>query len=446
MTAPAHDGPGFHTTRAGDWITFAPHYHHPEGTNDMRKLLLAAIAALTISSATSISCKANNSSDEHLQCCPGSSGHWSLPGCCYNGCYVNGSQGAGSHVVEEDQCEPYLDTDYATEGGVGGDTATLTLSSGPDTNADSGGECMPDEGLYACHGWVAGVYRRKTNPDSMTILGFSDPTRVNAECYGGGNSIQIPLMYQEEGENDYLLAECRDKCKELLADGQWTWTDFPNPDGSIWEPYKIVCVSEPDGNNGAIPEGLEGTHDGLNPVTGASELCAWVGKTGDPLDHDPIQVVYLGPPEDDQCAPAPVCTGWQPSTSISHSLSGTTHTVTIDDAFLYDLLHDDGWRTALACDDGSFQQIFNGSGVESWKMVNLTSGDLWYALGFRTGDYDLKVKKTVGGTYQSLNSYPSMAAAFDLLYPQETAITVQFKRPCVGTCFPTTHTTNITIN
>lgn len=422
----------------------------------MRKLLLAAIAALSFAATTSTSCKTNTGDageEERFKCCGNfPSLNFTLEECCERGCW-DGGPNEGPNPVDFAMCGPWCGETGETGGECGmtdsisvGDSASMTLESGPnDDGAEESGDCEPMEGVYACHGWVAGVYRRKNNPDSMTILGSSSG-HVNAECYGGGDSIKITRMYQGEMENDYLFDECRDRCRELVAEGQWTWADFPNPDSNTWEQFKIVCVSEIDGNNGAIPEGQDGVHDGLNPVTGATDLCNWVGHTGDSIDHDPISITYEGPAEDDQCAPAPVCTGWQPSTSITHSLSGTTHTVTIDDAFLIDLIHDDGWRTALHCDDGSFMQNFNGSGVESWKMVNLTSGDLWYAMGFRSGDYDLKVKKTVGGTYTSLNSYPNMATAFDLLYPQETAITVQFKRPCVGTCFPTTHTTNITIN
>lgn len=335
-----------------------------------------------------------------------------------------------------------------TSGGTGGvtdsDSQTLTLGEGPEDSGgidDSGGECVPTEATYNCHGWVAGVYLR----DDTGAHGFSFNGTTNAECFGGGDSVQITVPFQGEGENDYLLDKCQEKCEMLLAEGQWSeadWSGTSQHNPAYWDYWKTVCVVHESAYNGSIPDNWEGVDDG--PLPGFSEGCAWVGKSGDSVgDHIPKQVTYEGPAAEDECAPPEGCGGWDPDSLISHGVVGSTHTTQFDADLMTDIMGGD-WRQLYACDSGRYQQSIV-SGVEKWKMFNLSStgNEVLYSMGFRSGDYDVKIRKSGSGqTTYTLNSYGAMALAFDALWPGTTSFVVMFKRP-VGQLVAS-HTMNLT--
>lgn len=393
----------------------------------MRTFLLAAAFA-SAAVLGSISCRSSSGGGDdgaEVSCC-GAMHTYAY--CCPLSCI-------GGPTAQECSDHGFGETGIDSASGSGG-SASLTLGTGPDSSVDesSGGMCVPDTGLYACHGWVAGVYQRSDTGNKSFVFG----TDLNAHCVGGeGETILIPLPNQgSDADNELGFSECKSACDELVAGGMYGESYWgPLPAGYSQYAYlRTDCIFAPDGNNGRIPDGQLDAD-----LSGASELCDWVGKSGDIINGIPVQIPYVEPAPDDMCAPMVQCDDWNPqsTSNITHNLVGTTHTTWIDDVFLAELL-DTLAAQAYECDVGRFAESIR-SGVTSFAMSNLQSnGELLYSLGFRSGDNSFRVKKTGTTTWYTLDSFAHIADAFDALHPLTGGLTFEFHRGSA------THTLNLT--
>lgn len=323
-----------------------------------------------------------------------------------------GGTGTGN---DDDDGDDGLDS---PEGGENGDGADST-----------GDMCGDVYGSFQCRGWVAGLHKYApgagTGPNAREFdLG---PAGTHYRCI---DDIMVEAPIDEDPDGPVVNAACREAC-----DAAWSGYTQWNLNGSqSWEFDRNECIFEPSGNGGVVPSDQD--DPGTDVGTAA---CDWF--------DDESQNIFLGAADDTQCSQADCSsTAWNPNHDFSYSFNAITrvHTVAGPRSFFEDLLVDP--EQLFACDVTRYAQSFNVAGAESWAITDATSGDLLYRLGFRTGDYDVTIKRNATGTHPTypLSSYTAMGTAFAALNGYN-AFKLTFKRPLVTGGYAT-HTINLTLS
>lgn len=321
-----------------------------------------------------------------------------------------------------------------SSGPDGDDDASVSISSagsmssgGSATTADSGadetGGACPEWGKYRCEGWVVGLYSTDAAP---TNYEFAFGATVMGQCI---DEIEICVVDVGTDDSAFLFEECRDACEAM----NWGWPSVP-PTGNhnAWELRKSVCVFAPDGAQGYVPQGLENVTDQPGVMD-----CPNVGPTGSGIQ----QVFYVDTCDDSECV-SPSCTGWNPNGAISYSYNATTrvHTVSMARSYVENLMDSD-YARLYECDPGRYEEVSTGV----WKMQDMVSGDFLYRLGFRHGDYDLRIRRNISFVWwYTLQGFMQIADAYDALHTYN-ALQVEFKRINAATGQPETHKINITL-
>jgi hypothetical protein len=400
----------------------------------MRKAIAALGLAFTgLLGIASVTCKASTP-DEHT-CCHNNCHTWS---CCCNTDNWKFDNCNGDHPTEQ-EC---VDQGF---GGSGGGTAESTgMGEGlTDPTADnSGGQMCPDEDVnYECHGWVAALYTREndathSNPQFFFYANWKDQTDCvhfeMATSFIGDTSPDV---------DEALFPMCKSLCEDMLPN--YNWPDDPSGDG-LWHFWKSVCVFAPNGNHGYVPDQDGVTNSPGVVPTADNGGCSNIGVVGGGADYIP-QVPYVDADPGMECF-LPECEGWDPPSEISwsYNTSSKTHTTHINKAFMDEVYANMG-NDLYGCDNGRWEQLFIG-GVETWKMQHLGIREFLYSMGFRSGDYALKIRRNVTGEpFYDLDNLEHMGDAFSALYTY-ASFKLEFKRPKLASPYYDLHTMNLTID
>lgn len=328
-----------------------------------------------------------------------------------------------------------------------------STGSDPDSGAtvdDTGDICVLDfdQAAYQCYAFMVPLYEA---PNYLVATPYNvvDACTETTTCMPWAGFTLDPNTQIPYAHNEAVFDYCRWECQKYAnSASNPLWQEdigFYNHENGIYPLVGFDCVVELGGANGLYPYlGLE-VPQALADISDLSEGDWWdVNAAGGQVDVCPhiantYQAIFKHPCTNDTCQDQiGLCDAWSPISEITSRLNATTktYTVSVDHAWLDDLIHN-SLEEVYYCDNGRFSQVGT-----TWKMVNLVSGEMLYVLGFRTNDYDLRIKKTGTTTVYLLNSVSAMVNAYTILR-NETALTVSFKRVVGGTA--TTYTMNITL-
>lgn len=303
----------------------------------------------------------------------------------------------------------------------------------PESSSSTGDEC-PEWGRYDCRGFAAGLFCR----EGICNAGFGYEFQFGASgqqavCIEDGGTVSIPICVPFVGEidSDFLFDECRAECESLT----WEWPEEVVIGGITWEfANQTVCVFEPVGNDGWVPQDQEPADMPAGQNIGPADC--------DFFDDDP-QVVYQAPCDNEECQDTSVCSTWDHDvdSKISTSFKAgppPTYTTKVNTAF-WNAFVEERFAELYACDEGRYHESIIG-GVSSWAIKDAVAGEFLYELGFRNGDSLVKIAWTgTPGAWTYLDSYEDMAAFYDL-HGDKTSFKLEWLRGLV------VHKMNLSLN
>lgn len=308
-------------------------------------------------------------------------------------------------------------------------TATMPFSTDTDpeptgfvTDDATAGDQCDGWGVYVCHGWVAGVYQRNGVGDGAFFNLFDDSVpAVSQNFYECIDNIEVSAPFNADAQ--MIENACKESC--YLMNYGWPATWGP------WVYDHTECVFDENGNNGYLESEVAG-------------IATCPGSIDATMPIVPIPAFeYERGAIPEECSPVD-CSNWAPNSKITYSYNAITrtHTTGITPGHLSEL-YNGGYEQLYGCDDARWMQDHVG-GVERWSMVDLVSGDFLYRMGFRSGDYEVTIKRAGSTSYPTypMNSYAQMQTAFNALMIYHN-LTIKFRRPKSGGGYYS-HTMNLT--
>lgn len=277
-------------------------------------------------------------------------------------------------------------------------SATDTTTDAPDlgVGSSSTGDACPDWGQYQCRGWVAGIYCREDDLDCNGNPGFGPEFLINGvEYYECVDDITICVPYAGEVDSAFLFDECRAECESMA----WVWPDEVVAGAFTWHLQGTRCVFANDGNNGFLQWG---------GVVAGTASCEY-------FDEDP-ETVYVEPCTNAECQDTSECEDWAGWVDTKIESEQDERENVIYTTVGYSLWHEiqglGGFAHVYACEEGTYHEYING-GLHSWKVKDAYAGELFYELGFRTGDQYVQIAWLGTPTvWTSMDSYEDMAAFY----------------------------------
>lgn len=347
---------------------------------------------------------------------PGGSGEGSGEGSTTGGPTTNTNTATVTQTASSDT------TTGESQSGTGSSSGTP-----PDIGegSSSTGDACPEWGRYQCRGWAAGLYCRE-NLDACDVSGyhFEINGQETVECI---DDIEICMPYVGEEDSAFLYDACREACEAQV----WDWPDVHPGSTTIdfVESGITVCVFADDGAGGYVPAAQEPVDEPAGLNIGVVTTCDWVNQAP-PVEP---QTIYLEPCDNEECQDTSVCEKWEDD--VDAYVNNTfrtltkTYTTTIKLAFLASVA-DERYADYYACDEGRYHESING-GVSSWGVKDSVAGELLYEMGFRHGDYMVKIAWSgTPGAWVYLDSYEDMADFFDL-HRDKNSFKIEFLRGLV---------------
>lgn len=351
---------------------------------------MKSIQAIIVTILCLVGCRGHENADSG-----GGSGGPPPNWCEEMGCDYTPGHSNGSYIYPA-KCDcPDTTTGGATEG-------VADSSGGGDTSAPG---CELHE--YRCNMKQIGVYGSSAESSIRSI----NPQAGN---YGEDKTyacLTVDIVFPESALNSGMLEQaCLDAC-------------YAEDAGLISQggtPPSLFYLSNLSGlhNPACVFADVEDLSEIDGYPSAGSAVCAGQATT---------RIVDQGPATATQCAVAiESCDEWDPAANVAHMARGTTHEIHFDAAFAEALYSGGEWGYLYACDAARYQQILSG-GVESWQVVEATSGTLLYSLGLRSGDKDFTIAHTPFSTQYALNSFAALAAAAEQMAGDDQ-LTLRWKR------------------
>lgn len=288
-------------------------------------------------------------------------------------------------------------TDSGSSGGGGADSSS----------SDGGPAC--ELHTYRCNMKQIGVYGSSAESPIRSI-------NPQAGDYGENQTyacLEVDVIFPESPLNSGALEQqcldaCYDETVSLITSG-----------GKAPSLFYLSNLPSNLPNPACVFADVEDLSDLDGYPSSGSAVCAGQATT---------RIVDQGPVIDAQCFVEleADCATWDPPVYITHTWSGTAHTINFDSEFRDKLMSPEGWGPLYACSADRYQRIISG-GVESWKIDFTSSGELFHTMGLRNGDKDFTVAHGTTGTQYALNSLDALAAAFEQMQGDNTLV-LRWKR------------------